>query len=383
MGTKQDAFTELIGVVYEAATEEEVWPEVARLLAESLDGHQSILFLSNGVAGEVTPPITFGLSSSIQLQYSDRLHEDNWLAGMLNLPDGSTCRSDQFIRISEIKKTPFYNDLCLPSDVSYMGGMTLRNSESGFSGFGVQRSAKRGAFDDEDVKVLRSIGRHVARAESVRAAISAAHADQLCLEEALNRLLIGVFVVDENGLLLWSNAQGERFLHQEDGILVQQGRLQLRQSEEWQVFTGLISSAARTTLGDISPAGGEMACTRVSGKLPYRLSVSAVEQRSGRWADGARALVFVLDPESPPNLSAESLSRLYGLTPAEVRLCHQVLAQSNLNEAADALCIQVGTARSQLKSIFRKCRVHSQSELTMRLLNIGTLESGEQPSLQY
>ena len=95
---------------------------------------------------------------------------------------------------------------------------------------------------------------------------------------------------------------------------------------------------------------------------------------TARWNIGLASgcvAVFLSKPgglQLPPQRLAEQ----YGLTPAEGRLAAKLTALRSVEQASDELCISVHTARSQLKSIFAKTGVQSQSELLM-LLATGTL----------
>lgn len=61
------------------------------------------------------------------------------------------------------------------------------------------------------------------------------------------------------------------------------------------------------------------------------------------------------------------LNHVFGLTPAEQNLSAELLETKSLPDAATRLGIKVSTARTQLKSIFEKVGVHSQSALIARL----------------
>ena len=61
------------------------------------------------------------------------------------------------------------------------------------------------------------------------------------------------------------------------------------------------------------------------------------------------------------------LRNTYGLTSAEAHLARRLLVGQSLRKAARALEITYETARSRLKSIFRKTGTHRQGELVALL----------------
>jgi DNA-binding CsgD family transcriptional regulator len=64
------------------------------------------------------------------------------------------------------------------------------------------------------------------------------------------------------------------------------------------------------------------------------------------------------------------LGGVYGLTEAEARLASALSAGHSIESAAANLGVQVTTARSQLKSVFRKVGVNRQQDLTRILASL-------------
>jgi DNA-binding CsgD family transcriptional regulator len=69
------------------------------------------------------------------------------------------------------------------------------------------------------------------------------------------------------------------------------------------------------------------------------------------------------------------MARLFDLTPAERRILDKLIAGEDLREAAAALQISIHTARTQLKSIFRKTGRRSQGQLLTLAARLATLSS--------
>ena len=79
-------------------------------------------------------------------------------------------------------------------------------------------------------------------------------------------------------------------------------------------------------------------------------------------------MIIISDPENKAAIPAETLTVLFGLTPAEARLAIALANGNSLTEAADRHRVRHETARKQLKSIFIKTHTNRQGEL-LRLLN--------------
>jgi DNA-binding CsgD family transcriptional regulator len=161
-------------------------------------------------------------------------------------------------------------------------------------------------------------------------------------------------------------------LIQGDGINTHKGRLILSTPTETARLYKLIDDAAKGAPG--TNQGGDMRISLPNGEFLHCMVMPIPLEFTARWNIGLASgcvAVFMSKPaglQLPPQRLAEQ----YELTPAEGRLAAKLAALRNLEQASDDLCISVHTARSQLKSIFAKTGVQSQSELLM-LLATGTL----------
>jgi DNA-binding CsgD family transcriptional regulator len=81
----------------------------------------------------------------------------------------------------------------------------------------------------------------------------------------------------------------------------------------------------------------------------------------------AKVLVIIHDTDARGCAKTEMLTSLYGLTDAEARLASALSGGHSIESAAALLNIRPATARSELKSVFRKTGVSRQQDL-VRLL---------------
>jgi DNA-binding CsgD family transcriptional regulator len=78
-------------------------------------------------------------------------------------------------------------------------------------------------------------------------------------------------------------------------------------------------------------------------------------------------LLLIFDPERRALASVELIERDLAISPREAQVAALLAAGYSLREAAERLGVSGHTARAQLKSIFRKSGIHSQSELVRRV----------------
>lgn len=359
--------TELVTEIYQAALDDCRWPRVAELIARRFEGKQSIIHLP-GDSHQSVSVVTYGIEHDIHQRYLELLEQDLWLQRMRRLPHGSVCRSEELLDPRDLESSLFYNELCAPAGVYHMGGVAFFPNQGPMAGFATQREKRAGRFDASERRALNALGDHFERALFMRSRLRCLQDQVDSLRASLDRIKIAIALVNGNGKLAWFNRAFKKILDQKDAIYAAEDRLQARSPEESQQLRALLKDAANASLSGRMKHGGSLSIARRSLKRALQVMVAPLPSKVSAWETDATAVVFVVDPDDPPELSLEAFKSLYGLTPAEGRICQQLLKGRSLAEAADCLSISVNTARTQLKSILRKCEVPSQSQLMGRLL---------------
>lgn len=179
---------------------------------------------------------------------------------------------------------------------------------------------------------------------------------------ALNRLAVGVIVVDETSRVLFANNAGTRLLAAQDGLVVAPGDVcRSALPAETALLHGIVR---RVCLGEASEdeACG-IALARPSLKRPLNVLVTATQELGER-----RALLFVTDPDAQALPDTETIARLFKVSSAESKLVRDLVSGLTLEQAAEKSGITIGTARTYLKQIFSKTDTNRQSELVKLVL---------------
>jgi DNA-binding CsgD family transcriptional regulator len=134
----------------------------------------------------------------------------------------------------------------------------------------------------------------------------------------------------------------------------------------------LIDEAAQGVPG--TTRGGDMRIGLPNGEYLHCMVMPIPLEFTARWNIGLASgcVAIFLSKPGALQLSPQRLAEQYGLTPAEGRLAAKLAALSCVEQAAQELSISTHTARTQLKTIFSKTGIQSQSELLL-LLATGTL----------
>ncbi|MCD7060700.1 serine aminopeptidase domain-containing protein [Pelagibacterium xiamenense] len=186
------------------------------------------------------------------------------------------------------------------------------------------------------------------------------------LQSVIERLQIGVAILDGEGELLHSNRtyfEALARLFPASGL----------SGSEKGVANALTGRLLRGERAGPTKRMGHRDTLIVHDDMPVavRFYPDALKQTSLQRQGPASVLVLRTDPGG--DLEADSRMALvelaYGLTGKEAEIALLIAGGRSPEEAAETLGILVSTVRGHLKKAFSKMNVHSQSELTSRLLS--------------
>jgi DNA-binding CsgD family transcriptional regulator len=178
---------------------------------------------------------------------------------------------------------------------------------------------------------------------------------QLWLSSLLECLPLAAVVADGDGGIVFANAKARNTLETDDALLIDNGRIRLRCRTLNPRFCELFGSSVRSA--DRMMA---MKVPKASETGLWLVQVKSLDQSS---SDAGARLVSWFDPASPPTFDWNVLEEVYGLSRSEGRVAALLAGGDDLMRAAGKLGIQLDTARTHLKSTFRKMHLHRQQEL--------------------
>nr|WP_246732383.1 helix-turn-helix transcriptional regulator [Bradyrhizobium yuanmingense] len=84
-----------------------------------------------------------------------------------------------------------------------------------------------------------------------------------------------------------------------------------------------------------------------------------------------RVIIFIKEPDAPPQIDERALIETFGLTARECQIVCLLAGGLGVTSIAASLKIRVGTVRQNLKSVFGKAGVHNQAGLVALVRNFG------------
>ena len=286
------------------------------------------------------------------------------VAAGLRMPDAPYICDYMILSEAEMDRDAVY-DWYRRHDLRYFVGSTLADTPRYKVMWSLQRSKAQGHAQAAEIDLVELLRPHLARAltlaDQVDTLESIARFSSAMFEASPN----GLFALDGSGNILFANSRAETHLRAGDGLCANGGRLNASLSSEQAALDRLIRDASCV---ELKGRGGWTRVSRTNGGPPYAIFVAPLNiQDEELLAQSAKVLVIVHDTGEHRQADAAMLGGVYGLTEAEARLASALSAGHSIESAAANLGVQVTTARSQLKSVFRKVGVNRQQDL-VRLL---------------
>lgn len=262
-------------------------------------------------------------------------------------PAGSVVVPDDVLPLARLRMTAFWADFLRPMQVDHGGGVIgLRNSREVIS-LTLLRSSRRGPYDVHERSWLGRLAPHWTNACRLRTRLAPLDAAASGAARGFDAVATAAFLLDERGQCVRWNASADALLR--DGTLV---RLRGRR------LTGPCPGAGPAFIQETGPTVLRRKDGSVGGHAyAHDLPGHGV-------LETAHAVVFVdsLNVAAPEQLK-RSLAIAYALTPREAELTSRLADGAELSQAAKAMGITPGAARTRLKTVYGKTGARHQAGL--------------------
>ncbi len=209
-----------------------------------------------------------------------------------------------------------------------------------------------GTVSQSEHSLMRFLAPHFERAHVFHQQLSEVVEERNLLEKVMNRLPMGMAIIDAQCNALSLNRTILALLQGNELLTLQAGRLVSSPDEILELAVARILTGE--VADDVVRLGNEEGC------LSLWISRGCAPNPAD--AQQSRLMLFVASRTSHA-LSEEGLMNLYGLTPAEARVTQKLALGNTLDESAEILAISKNTAKTQLTRVFSKIGVKRQTEM--------------------
>jgi DNA-binding CsgD family transcriptional regulator len=359
--------------IHEAALEPGLWHEVLGSISQLVRGRTANLMLVERNSLAPSLYISRNIDPTAEHLYQTHWHRhDLWLLAGVEFRAKSVIVGQEMLPDEALFSSEYYNDFLRHQDVGRVLTNLFEKNNAVCSHVSVHRAARDDEFAESEREVMRTLTPHLATAMAVHLRLAGLEDRIRATEAALDRLPVGVCLIDQTSKITHRNLMAEAILAANDGIAERSGSLFAAATSESRDLAARIAEAVTTGLGRATFPGAVLSINRPSMRRPYSVLVAPLT-RARDTSDGLIgrtrpcAIVLITDLEREPHYPNAFLARRYQLTAAEARLACAIAHGISLQDAADEFGIAIGTARNQLKQIFLKTDVNRQAEL-VRLL---------------
>lgn len=360
----------LLDLIYDAATENELWPHVLTEIADLTRSEGGVLFGQSITELKIYFDFNGRLNEDCNRAYQARHMRNAWSDYMETQPVGRLVLSEEAVSFSELSKTAFYDEVLRPQQIAHNGMIALAARASFRAAFNLCRSVRQGPFESDDMRTIEWLAPHMRRAITLGFQLDSYRALQQAAFDVLDRFSDGVIVLDGGARVAFANTAARQY--EIDGVLGLRRQVSTWSLRHSQRLAELVRSASEGS------AGGAMSLPHGADGQLLTLIVTPVRSKDvGRFADSgvkdAAILLFVIDAANRRSIPLGQLMDAYGLTRAEARVALAASSGNTVTESARLLGLSPNTIKTHLRRVFAKTATARQAELAGLIASVGTV----------
>jgi len=355
------AFPDLVAKAYESAGDANELVAFVRDAADFFAAQQAAVAIWSEKNPNPFLPVTHGMNGKdVQVMFDNRGQAQTLFEKLGQLPNGKT-----FVSGPGTFATPSGASQHATTHTMHLLAGNVVNDAGNRYALLLFRDEQAGKFNQRDQKNLQNLMNYCQRAIELNNRFTRIFVENKAAHAALEYAPRGIIFLGQTGQVTYQNSAARMFLKRKDGLRLFKGSVRINDPEARKTFEEFIVKIGSAQEVD---APDSMICKipRQSKAPPYQLIVAKTPvnaQRAALNVDELLAIAVIHNPDDLVDLNAKHLRTFYELSPAEARLSQALYRHNSLSKAARSLNISVNTARSELKNIFKKVGVKSQSAL--------------------
>jgi len=283
------------------------------------------------------------------------------------LPVGKAYIDREFFGSDRLRSSRFWREWMAPQDMYCGLGSRLAEAGPSFWFFDVQRGRNQEAFDAEDTALLERLAPIMTRVAELRRHIGFLTMQRDMARAALDRLTVGIAIVDPQLRLVYANEiAGQLLAEPESALGLRTGRVFARNAQDQAALKRLIVQA----LVPVHEAGSGRIhlLARAAGAEGCNLSLCLlpVPPSYGLPSASPCAMIAIRPLQAAADLVLAA-QQLFGLTETEAKFASALASGLSLAEAAAEQHVRISTARTHLARIFQKTGMRQQSQIAALL----------------
>jgi DNA-binding CsgD family transcriptional regulator len=353
----------LIGQILDATLDPELWATVLAAICEFVNGQAGALLSKDSVSKAGIAHYHYGFDPYYLQLYAETYFRFDPMATLPFFDVGQIVGTPDLVPFDEFRQGRFYQEWVRPQGWLDAAQVVLEKSATSCSYLAIVRDQNAGMVDDEMRRRLRFVIPHVRRAILIGRAIDLGQYEAATFADTLGGLKVGVFLVDADGWIVHANTAGREMLRADD--FFRSGDRLVARDQQVNRTLREIFAAANDAGDEMGTRGIAVPLTGADGEryVAHALSLMSGERRRAGIAYAAAAALFVHKASLETPSALETLSKLYRLTPSELRVLAVVSELDGISAVAEALGISEATVKTHLQHLFAKTGTSRQIDL--------------------
>lgn len=379
-------FSDTVEAIYAAALKPEGWPAAVERIAR-LHGAASAALLtpstSPSAGGFIVP---FNLSEQgLETWGGKYLQKDVWTRASTEqglFRNGAAYLGDDLVPDEELTRSEFYREFLVHEGVRWLcAGIVFDGSDADLlpTSCAVYNPPNGKRFDAQTRTVHALITRHLSRALGTMFKLRDAEFRAATSLQALNRLSAPLVLLGARGQVRFANDAAGRLFAERDGLTLSPG--EINDDMGWLHATGgrrsqselerLVRQLLNSDIHQPEHFTFSAQVARADGRAPLLVRgspLTGANELFGEQKVPPSAILFFVDPAARLELDADTLTRIYGLTPTECRVAREFVRGASIHEIGAILGVSVATVRTHMSHLFAKTATERQPALLKLLL---------------
>lgn len=375
-----EQFSALIHLIYAASAEPQRWPEALAAITQTMSVQQALLFTPfvRPDCGGLLFPWKID-EKHLSLWASKYIDHDIWAQSAQNKDlwhEGAVLLDEDLVTQAELRASIFYREFLASLNIArvcvgivFGGGPGLPSTS-----LSVFRGPEDKPFGQEERELMQLLVPHLSRSLGLMHRLSLARHQVASMRVALDRLSVGVFLLNQHLDVIYANVAAKQVLARDDGIHLD---LQKRLTapglvvHEGERLESWLSRLVGLPVEERGGFGDTFDVARHKANAWYSVQCCPLEPQDPLFSgEGAHHIVFVTDPQRLELPASAALQRQLGLTSAEARVTKALVQGGTYRDVAATLGVREETIRTQVKAIYLKTRTNDKAGLTRMVLSL-------------
>ena len=370
---------ETILKIYDAAADDTLWPDVLQRIADGANAAGSLVLRHSGYGSGMkfsAPYVSNDVHKGVIDEYLDEFRDDE-IRDQLTLVE-HTSHTDEVNLLEDNVLAPDIETLkSLPSvrrlqegGLLHRAACLLNKDNTGAFRFAIQLSETRGRLTHEEKAYLNPLLPHLAKAFDLGQPAHQVASNNLSLLGAIDRLNIGICILDPAGRVVTKNAEFDRQLDLHRVFTIaSNGKFKFSAPSHQKHLSDMQTSALNHGRFGARPRK-EAIPTGDDGYLCIEFVPLDRSAEIGS-AKFEGIILYSADTSRPWHMHIEAIQVAHGLTVTEAQLIGAISDGFTNAQIAEQRDRSVTTIASQVKSILAKTNCSTRTQLVRLMMSFG------------